>query len=171
MRALLDRGAELGQRSRRGATALHFAAQSAGNLEVLQMLLAHPACSLELVKLKGHRQRSALLLAVMSRDEPAAVAALLEAGADPSERCASMGNISLLHSCAQLARWVGRRVGGGCRTVDRSPAALRCCASPLQHPAPLPLLLCAAAPFAASPTDPHTHAAPCPQGGCHAGAD
>ena len=107
VRALLDRGAELSRRSRRGATALHFAARSAGNLEVLQMLLAHPACSPELVKLKGHRQRSALLLAVLSRDEPAAVKALLEAGADPSERCASMGNTSLLHSCAHLARWVG----------------------------------------------------------------
>ena len=84
VRALLDRGAELGWRSRRGATALHFAARSAGNLEVLQMLLAHPACSPDLVKLKGHCQRSALLLAVLSRDEPAAVKALLEAGADPS---------------------------------------------------------------------------------------
>lgn len=114
VQALVARGASLRHRSSRGATALHFASQCAENLEVLRILLDHPSCSADLVNQKGFRQRSALLLAILLHGNPSLVRALLEAGANPNEQCANMGSISLLHTCAHLARWVLQLLCGCC---------------------------------------------------------
>ncbi|KAL4423236.1 hypothetical protein ABPG77_000028 [Micractinium sp. CCAP 211/92] len=104
VRLLLGRGAQLGRRSRRGATAIALAAQSAGSLSALHALLEHPSCTPRLVRQLGFRQRSPLVLSVMSHGSPAVVRALLGAGADPSEACTARGSVSVLHTCAHLAR-------------------------------------------------------------------
>lgn len=70
---LLRHGAQLGRRSRRGATAIVFAAQSPGNLDALRMLLQHPSCTPQLVRQLGYRQRSALVQSVLSHGSPAVV--------------------------------------------------------------------------------------------------
>jgi len=119
VRSLLAAGAQLSQRSHRGSLAIAFASQAAGasNRECLQLLLDHPSCSPALVRHKGFRQRSALVVAVLCHGDGAVVRSLLRAGADPAET-ASTANITLLHSCAHLARWVlgpsGGRVGVQC---------------------------------------------------------
>lgn len=104
VRKLLAAGAQLGRRSRRGANAISFAAQAPGNLDALRCLLSHPSCTPALVKQLGYRQRSPLVVAVLSHGHAGVVRALVGAGANPSETCASMAQISVLHTCAHLAR-------------------------------------------------------------------
>lgn len=104
VRALLAKGASLHARTQRGATPLHFAAQSAANLATLRALLEHRACTTGLVNAPGHRQRSPLLVALLAHGDGGVVRRLLAAGANPSERSPAMANVSLLHSCAHLGR-------------------------------------------------------------------
>lgn len=104
VRLLLARGASLHARTPRGASALHFAAQSATNLATLRALLEHPSCTPVLVNALGHRERSPLLVALLAHGSSAMVRRLLAAGANPSERLPAMANVSLLHSCAHLSR-------------------------------------------------------------------
>ncbi|KAI7840478.1 hypothetical protein COHA_005779 [Chlorella ohadii] len=98
--ALLARGADPSKRSRRGASSLHFAAQTPQGQSVLTALLAHPSCTPALVRQTGFRDRSPLMLSVLSHGKPAIVQQLLAAGANPDERVDSM----VLHTCVHMAR-------------------------------------------------------------------
>lgn len=73
---------------------LHFAAQTPQGQGVLAALLAHPSCTPALVRQSGFRDRSPLVLSVLTHGSPAIVRQLLAAGANPSESVESMGRAS-----------------------------------------------------------------------------
>lgn len=137
--ALLSAGASLSQRSRRGATSVHFAAQSASSLAALQSLLSDAGCTQELVNQAGFRGRSPLVLAILCHGNVGIVRKLLAAGtllpsgcfpcsarvrrqrpdrrrrrhpagAAPSLGVITMGDATPLHACAHLARLEAMRV-------------------------------------------------------------
>lgn len=111
---LLKCGAVISARSRRGATAVHFAAQVATGGDALRALLAHPTCTPALVRRTGFRQRSPLMLALLTHGSTGTVCQLLAGGADADETVASMGSISALHTCAHLSRCAALGAGGSC---------------------------------------------------------
>lgn len=129
VRLLLGRGAQLGRRSRRSATAIALAAQSAGSLSALHALLEHPSCTPQLVQQLGFRQRSPLVLSVMSHGSPAVVSWGAECHMAGAWCCPLTGQPPCV-ACTSDHRWrvctfVGMYCLYSCRP-DLEPICLLC---------------------------------------------
>lgn len=100
-RLLLQCGAALEARSRRGSTPLLLAAQCGrGAKAVLQLLLERQAD----LRVVGFRNRTPVQLAVVAHGDAGVVRLLADAGADVSQANESLQSLTPLHTAAHLER-------------------------------------------------------------------